>query len=113
MSEDAHNRNPFVIPEEKPLRRRGCPKCGSVSVEGRKDGATMGFTCTACGNTWAGGLAIEPVRRIPVTNPKDRPPLEFDRTSRGELYEINNPQDPTPDFRRGALIPEDDDPYGW
>ena len=70
----------------------------------------MTFTCTkeACGNKWQGGLPQEPIDpRLPrpPENPKDLPPVRFERDSKGQFQEHRRAVNTTPEFKKGAPIP--------
>ena len=106
------NRNPLVIPTEKPVVRRNCcPKCGGKDFGGQMIYGVATFKCRSCGNEWQGGIGQEPQDpRIPhpPANPKDGPNVDFFFTKEsGDKpvpRTIRRP-DTTPDFRKGAPIP--------
>lgn len=104
------DRNPFVLPDEKPSLKRGCPKCGKAEFGGYMSYGVATFKCRLCGNEWQGGIGQEPQDpRIPVppTSPKDVPIVQFERTRQSDKpqdYLARRP-DPTQSFRKGAPIP--------
>jgi hypothetical protein len=109
MPVDDDFRNPIIIPE---LQRKKpcCPKCGCERFGGRRVQGVVTFTCSDCRNQWQGGLPREPWEKdkpIPPENPKDKPLVDFAKNSKGQTEEIRRRVDPTPDFRKGALVPND------
>lgn len=106
------DRNPVIIPTEKPVRR-GCPKCGSVNFSGRKVQGVITSTCKDCKNEWSGGLPQEPYDpRLPHP-PEDPipPPVSFTKNDKGMVVEERRAVSTAQEFRKGALIPpgEEDD----
>lgn len=109
------DRNPFVIPDEKPAPRRGCPQCGGDKFSGYTNFGIVYRTCRSCGCEWQGGigqLPQDPTVPVPPTHPNDRPNIEFVKTKvdgdRPVPVTVRRP-DLTPAFRKGAPIPGDDD----
>lgn len=105
----AAERNPVFIPE-KVAKAPKCPKCGSEKYSGRRIQGTVVFQC-ACGNEWSGAFAMSPATpdpRVPVAPEKYVPPLQFDSAQvDGKQVEIRKKIDPTPEFRKGARIPDE------
>lgn len=104
-------RNPFVVPDEKPMPRRGCPVCGKMEFSGNMIYGVATFKCRACGNEWQGGIGQvpqDPRVPSPPANPRDAPTVQFER----DVKKSDKPQDfiarrpdPTQEFRKGAPIP--------
>ncbi len=109
---DRDDRNPLIIPSKEPIQK-GCPICGG-HASGRGSDVII-YTCLNenCKNTWQSGLQksiIDPKKPNPPMDPKDRPVLEINWNARTKQWEEDlRPVDPTPDFRKGALITDDDD----
>lgn len=108
------NRNKWVLPAPEP-KERVCPVCKSDIFSGRNMQGAIVFTCSneSCKNQWYGGfnqLLEDPkIPKMPI-NPKDKPRVMFDYDPlKKEPIEINYPVDLTQDFRKGALIPDEDD----
>lgn len=108
-------RNPFIIPESKPLPRRGCPKCGGVDYSGDMYSGVAKFKCRLCGEQWMGGTGMQPADPtvpMPPQNPKDSPNVDFKKTKEhGDKpvpYTLKRP-DLTTDFRKGAPVPSGED----
>ena len=115
-------RNPVILPERK-AKKTGCPKCGHPDYDGRMAFGAPVYICKNkdCGNVWHGGIIHEQGDpRIPYPPSSTPPPLEFDKAMvRGagnnpnyinpETVEIRRRVDPTPAFRRGARISDDDE----
>jgi hypothetical protein len=110
------NRNPFVIPDTKPVsRQNGCPECGSKHYDGQKIYGVITFTCLDCKNKWQGGVGQEPQdprMPFPPQDPRTVPNVEFARTKDSGERPVDILQrrpDPTPDYRKGAPIPNPGD----
>lgn len=108
------NRNKWVLPAPE-RRDRVCPACKSDSFSGRNIQGDILFTCLneSCKNQWSGGFKQPPedprIPKLPV-NPKDKPRVMFDYDPiKKEPIEIDYPVDLTQDFRKGAMIPDEDD----
>lgn len=103
-------RNPFVLPDEKPMPRRGCPVCGKMEFSGQMIYGVATFKCRPCGNEWQGGIGQvpqDPNVPLPPTNPRDAPILQFEKTRQSDKpqeYLARRP-DPTQSFRKGARVP--------
>lgn len=103
-------RNPVIITERISSTPK-CPKCGSEKFSGRRIQGTAVFKCqnTECLNEWSGGFGMSPAvadPRVPVAPEVYTPPLRLNIEPRtGQVEEIRKKVDPTPDFRKGALIP--------
>lgn len=109
-------RNPVFIPAtiQKGLV---CPKCGSDKFEGRRIQNTIVRTCSNkdCRQEWAGGYGMSPAAqdpRVPVAPEIYQPALKFVADGKGQVEEIRRKVDPTPDFKKGALIPPDGEENG-
>lgn len=106
------DRNPFIIPDEKPMPRRGCPACGANDFSGMAAGGVVTFTCRVCKNQWQGGIgqvAQDPTVPRPPENPRERPIVDFGLNPKehGEKpvpYQTRRP-DPSQTFRGGAPVP--------
>jgi len=108
MSED---RNPLIIPTVTPTRRC-CPACKKENFTGRNLQGVVTFTCLECRNSWQGGLPQEPqdpTQPHPPINPKDRPLVQFVRTSSGKVEEERTRVNLTQEFRKGIPFPEGED----
>ena len=103
-------RNPFVLPDDKPVPRRGCPICKGMNFGGQMIYGVATFKCRDCGNEWQGGIGQEPQDpRIPFppTSPKDEPIVQFERTKQSDKpqeYLARRPN-PTQSYRQGAPVP--------
>lgn len=110
---DQDDRNPLIIPNKEPIVK-GCPICGG-QASGIGSNGVLVFTCLneSCKNSWQSGLprsVIDPKKPIPTTDPRTRPALEINWNSRYKQWEEDlRPVDPTPDFRKGAPMSEEDD----
>lgn len=113
-------KNPTFIPSRESTRRRGCPKCGHEDFDGRRiQGGSVVFTCQnkECRNKWSGGLPQAPAGPLdPVLpeNPRQRPHVSFDpfidpKTKELQFREESRAPDQSQVFRRGALIPDDEE----
>lgn len=109
---DTKDRNKLIIPDGPLLegKRRGCPACGHQDFSGRRVMGQVTFTCknSECGNKWQGGLQQEPndphLPR-PPENPKDKPPVAFEKDEKGEFKEVRRAVSTVPEFRKGAPVP--------
>ena len=108
---DQTKRPTSVIIPPPPVKRGGCPVCGSGEYGGKLAGGVLTRTCRSCGNVWQGGTGVEPQDpRIPFPpeDPSTRPNIEFARTresgDRPVDFLVRKP-DLTQDFRKGAPIP--------
>lgn len=102
-------RNKLFIPEAASSRRVGCPRCQHPDFEGRRKNGVPTFTCKQCKNEWQGGLPQE-VKNPDAPNPPEKyiPPVRLERSIRGDdNVEVRRRVDPTQDFRKGALIPDE------
>lgn len=105
------DRNPFVVPDEKPVSRRCCPACKRSNFGGQLIYGVATFKCRDCGNEWQGGIGQEPQDpRIPhpPENPRDAPIVGFElrpKVSDKPFPVIQRRPDLTPEFRKGAPIP--------
>lgn len=110
------DRNPLIIPSREPIQK-GCPICGSHATGKGSD--VIIYTCLNenCKNTWQSGLPksiIDPKKPLPPIDPKNRPALEINWNTRTRQWEEDlRPVDPTPDFRKGALVTDDDDDWSY
>lgn len=107
-------RNPLIIPEPEVVKK-GCPKCKSEKFSGRNIQGAYTFTCLndSCRTQWQGGYytpPVDPKKPIMPINPKDKPSVVFDYDPRQkDAIEINYPVDLTQEFRKGALVVEEDE----
>lgn len=108
-------RNPNIVIQAE-SRKRCCPKCKFDDFNGRNVQGTVTFTCKnpECKNQWQGGLGMPEDPTRPMAPQSSTPPLvEYVRNTNpqipGDVIEIRHRPDPTPAFRKGALIPEDEE----
>jgi hypothetical protein len=119
------DRNPTILPD-KPAAKKGCPKCSSMNYKGWVAWGAPTYQCLQkdCGNVWQGGIIhespVNPNQALPP--PTYTPPLQFEKPLvkgggspdnpnfiNPDVVEVRRRVDPTPDFRKGGLIPEDED----
>jgi hypothetical protein len=105
-----HDRNPLIIPEATPAKRKGCPACGHNEFLGRRVGGVITWTCRSptCGNKWQGGLPqeeMDPREPRPPEDPRSKPPVTFEKDSKGQMVEQRRPVNLTQEFRKGAPVP--------
>jgi len=108
MSSD---RNPLVIPKSG-SGRKGCAKCGSEKWTGRNIQGSVTFTCVDCKFQWYGGLPQTPMDpSIPTAPESYEPTVKFVENSKmeGGVEEIRRKPDARTDFRKGALIPTEEE----
>lgn len=105
----SNERNPLFIPEGKPAgAARGCPKCGQNDYLGRRAGSLIITTCQVCRNEWYGQVPPVVDDRTP-RNPANVPIVSSFKDSKGQIHERINHPNPSPDFRRGAVVPNEDE----
>jgi hypothetical protein len=105
------DRNPLVIPKAG-SSRKGCAKCGSEKWTGRNIQGAVTFTCTDCKFQWYGGLPQTPMDpSIPTAPESYEPTVKFVENQKveGGVEEIRRRPDQRTDFRKGALIPTDEE----
>lgn len=106
------DRNPVLVPKPEGSLPH-CPKCGSMRFGGRRVQGTVTFTCSSCKTQWQGGLQLPQDPTIPAPIGSYVPPLTFDhgrtRETQGKVIEVRRPIDQRSDFRKGALISEEDE----
>lgn len=111
-----NERNPTILPQVE-RRTPACPKCGHPDFVGRNIGGVIHFTCKKedCRNKWMGGLPQtpeDPTRPRPPESPTTSS-VQYARNSNphipGDVIETVPHQNPTPAFRRGALVPEEEE----
>jgi hypothetical protein len=118
------NRNPTIVPEQAPSRKRVCPKCGGDKFDSRIAYGMPTFICQTkdCGNVWQGGIIHDsPDSRVVYPPASYTPSISFDKALvRGsphgnpnyispDTVEIRRRVDPTPDFKKGAPLGEDEE----
>ena len=92
---------------------RACPKCGKRNFTGQNIQGTVLWTCkeSGCGNKWQGGMGkYGPQRDEGKPKPPEPPSVYTNlekRNEDGTLEELRPKQDPRPDFRTGAPIPDE------
>jgi hypothetical protein len=110
------SRNPLLIPEgaREQINKRVCPICKKADYAGLFSCGVVTFKCRACGNTWQGGIGMEPMRPSdpsPPQDPKAAPLVDFGRNPKsGEIEEFRPRRpNPAPAFRGGVPVKGDDD----
>lgn len=107
------DRNPTILPPppNPEANRRVCPKCKGDEFGGQRIYGVIRFTCRKpeCRNVWEGGLPRE------AYDPSEpRPPellaIDYGLNPRtGEIEEIRQRPNPTPEYRKGILIDKDNE----
>lgn len=103
-------RNPVIVPETV-VKSMSCPKCGSSQFDGRRIQGTIVRVCknAQCRQEWSGGYGANPAEadpRVPVSPELYTPPLKFNISPKG-VEELKKKVDLTPDFKRGAPVPQE------
>lgn len=112
--------NPLFIPDpEKRQDPNRCPACQGSDFSGRNVGGVITHKCNLCGNEWGGGLPQVPADSRTPSPPVRRPPaVGYEETfhkdhATGRTWteeeEVLTPPSTVPDFRRGSLIPPEED----
>lgn len=104
------DRNPFVIPDENPKPRPGCPVCKKMDFGGQMVYGTVTFKCRSCGNEWQGGvgqMAQDPRVPYPPEDPKSVPNVDFEKSKSSAFPQevLRRRPDLNQSFRKGAPIP--------
>lgn len=112
--DEPKNRNPFIVPEERPMPRRGCPICKGMNFGGNMVYGVVTFTCRDCGNQWQGGVgqvAQDPREPMPPEDPRSIPNIDFEKskTSPTPVEVQRRRPDLNQSFRKGAPIPSPGD----
>lgn len=106
----ASDRNPIVIPKAD-SRVRGCANCGDPRWTGRNVQGVVTFTCGKCGFKWQGGLPMVPMDPTVPYPPDPETDVRFVENLKieGGIEEIRKKPDMRTDFRKGALVPNEDE----
>ena len=111
------NSNPLIIPTGRPAtsddRVRSCPKCQSRDYDGKMTAGGVIYTCDKCHEKFGGGIVRAPADPTVPMPYQPQPQRDFIRSKHPELStngvrEIVRRPDPTPDFRKGAPIKNED-----
>jgi len=106
-------RNPIFIPNAD-IAKRACNNCGADKWTGRSIQGAVTFTCSMCHFKWYGGLPQLPqdptIPRAPEIN---EPVIQFVENLKleGGIEEIRRKPDHRTDFRKGALVPNEDEEW--
>ena len=108
----ANERNPLFVPKLEP-KTLVCPKCEKADYTGRNVQGVIHRTCRLCGHKWEGGLPQLPQDpRIPMIPERYVPPVMFEKSldaRNPNPIEVRRRVDATPEFRKGAPIPDRDE----